>query len=117
MTSKWGVMKGHYCVVVDAWKASNGWYSPRYEIFDGNPSDGAKSLKRETFPAGSNFPNRVVASQFASEMAESWIAERIGANGYKEGQVRTRRAEQSKQFNDPPALLGWVSPGRRPRVR
>jgi hypothetical protein len=102
-------MKGHYCVLVDVWKASNGWYSPRYEIFDGNPPDGAKSLKRETFPSGSNFPNRVIASQFASEMAGYWIAER-GANGYEKGQDATSRAiEAVQRFS---CALGVGEPGK-----
>jgi hypothetical protein len=79
MSCKWGVMQGRYCVVIDVSKASTGWYSPRYEIFDGNPSQGAKSVKLETFPAGPDFPDRVVASRFASEMAGAWIARRMGA--------------------------------------
>lgn len=92
MDSKWGCMRGRYCVVVDVFKASNGWYSPRYEIFDGNPSNGAKLVKRQDFPAGRDFPNRDEAGRLALEIAESWIAKKRLADGNGKAQASTGRS-------------------------
>jgi hypothetical protein len=89
MASKWGYMRGRYCVVIDVVKASNGWYPPRYEIFDGNPSDGAKLVKRQDFVAGPDFPNRDEASRQALAVAESWLAKHRSASGHEKAQSST----------------------------
>lgn len=65
--------RGRYTVVCHTFEASNGRFSPRFQIYEGEDING-KPIHAQDFPApGPDFATREEAHDRAALMADEWL--------------------------------------------